>query len=320
MFFFLSFFFFFFFFFFFRLASSKWLFHDGFRTKQQHFTLSSVAWTVNYCMHDVIMTTSPGIQKLSSCQPQPLSVVKALKSMFARFGIPEIVVSNNGSQYSSQEFTNFAKAYHFCHTTSSPHYPQSNRQAECAVKTVKKLLRYSTDPCLSLLSCCWWEDRFFLICLRQERNWPNSGPISLISWHATMSSRRGRKEILTNGTKLESCLTCQMILRSMWLRMGNPLLVELSDLPMLLGPIHIIDTPSGSIQRNRSQLNAVPDTQSNPSSTAQMTTRSRSPIRTCFRTETRIASPKRLAWEREMWHELWTLTIAHMMSLLHNSV
>jgi len=71
-------------------------------------------------MHDVIMTTSPGIQKLSSCQPQPLSVVKALKSMFAHFGIPEIVVSDNGSQYSSQEFANFAKAYHFCTPLAVP--------------------------------------------------------------------------------------------------------------------------------------------------------------------------------------------------------
>ena len=80
------------------------------------------------------------------------SVIKALKSMFARFGIPEIVVSDNGPQYSSQEFADFAKAYNFCHTTSSPHYPQSNGQAERTVKTVKKLLRDSTDPCLSLLS------------------------------------------------------------------------------------------------------------------------------------------------------------------------
>ena len=72
--------------------------------------------------------------------------------MFSRFGIPEIVVSDNGPQYSSQEFADFAKAYNFCHTTSSPHYPQSNGQAECTVKTVKKLLRDSTDLCLSLLS------------------------------------------------------------------------------------------------------------------------------------------------------------------------
>jgi len=92
----------------------------------------------------------PEVVKLPTTTSQ--SVIKALKSMFARFGIPEIVVSDNGPQYSSQEFADFAKAYNFCHTTSSPHYPQSNGQAERTVKTVKKLLRDSTDPCLSLLS------------------------------------------------------------------------------------------------------------------------------------------------------------------------
>ena len=58
---------------------------------------------------------------------------------------------------------------------------------------------------------------------------------------------------------------------------------------------YIVDTPSGSIRRNRSQLNAVPDTQSNTPSTGQTTTRSRSPIRTRSRTGTRIAPPERLA-------------------------
>ena len=100
-----------------------------------------------------LLTTFPAILmfiKLASTTSQ--SVIAALQSTFARHGIPEIVVSDNGPQYSSQEFTEFAKAYSFSHITSSPHYPQSNGHVERAVKTVKKLLTDSGDHNLSLLA------------------------------------------------------------------------------------------------------------------------------------------------------------------------
>ena len=79
------------------------------------------------------------------------SIIAALKSIFARHSIPETIVSDNGPQYFSQEFAEFAEDHSFTYTTSSPHYPQSNGQAECTVKTVKKVLTGSSDPCLSLL-------------------------------------------------------------------------------------------------------------------------------------------------------------------------
>ena len=75
-----------------------------------------------------------------------------MKPIFARYRIPDIVISDNGPQYSSQEFKGFAKAYNFEHITSSPYYSQGNREAERAVKTVKSLLKDSSDPNLALLS------------------------------------------------------------------------------------------------------------------------------------------------------------------------
>lgn len=79
-------------------------------------------------------------------------VIKHTKSVFARHGIPELVISDNGPQYSSREYAEFARAYQFKHITSSPHYAQSNREAERAVGTVKNLLKKNMDPYLALLA------------------------------------------------------------------------------------------------------------------------------------------------------------------------
>ena len=82
----------------------------------------------------------------SSCE-----VITQLKSIFARHGIPAVLVSDNGPQYNSYEFQRFAKQYEFIHNTSSPYYPQSNGMAEVTVKTVKRILKKNCDPYLALL-------------------------------------------------------------------------------------------------------------------------------------------------------------------------
>ena len=68
------------------------------------------------------------------------SVIKKLCHHFARHGIPETLISDNGPQYISEEFKRFSNAWDFKHVTSSPLYSQSNGLAEKTVQTAKMLL------------------------------------------------------------------------------------------------------------------------------------------------------------------------------------
>jgi len=83
------------------------------------------------------------------------AVINKLKSHFARYGIPDVIVSDNGPQYSSREFAEFTSAWDIEHTPSSPGHSQSNGKAESAVKTAKRLMMKASDskssPYLALL-------------------------------------------------------------------------------------------------------------------------------------------------------------------------
>ncbi|XP_038069803.1 uncharacterized protein K02A2.6-like [Patiria miniata] len=86
------------------------------------------------------------------------SGIAALKPIFAVHGIPNIVMSDNGPQFSAKTFQQFAAMYGFVHATSSPRYPQANGEAERAVRTAKALLKKNSDPYLALLTWCIDED------------------------------------------------------------------------------------------------------------------------------------------------------------------
>ena len=79
------------------------------------------------------------------------TVTTKLKCIFARFGIPDLLVSDNGPQFSSEEFRQFADLLGFTHQTSSPYYPQANGQSERTVQVTKTILRQS-DPMLAPLA------------------------------------------------------------------------------------------------------------------------------------------------------------------------
>ena len=88
-----------------------------------------------------------GIEKLNSTTSS--NVITNLKGVFSWHRIPAtLIIDNRPSIFLRRDQT----VYGFQHSTSSPHYHQSNGQAERAVRTVKSLLMNSSDPYLASLT------------------------------------------------------------------------------------------------------------------------------------------------------------------------
>lgn len=52
------------------------------------------------------------------------TVVKKMRAQFSMHGIPHILITYNGPQFTTDTFRNFAKNWEFEHKTSSPYYPR----------------------------------------------------------------------------------------------------------------------------------------------------------------------------------------------------
>ncbi|XP_062542361.1 uncharacterized protein K02A2.6-like [Armigeres subalbatus] len=69
------------------------------------------------------------------------TVTIILRSLFARFGMPEVIVSDNGTQFTSVDFQKFCADNDIDRITTAPYHPQSNGQAERFVDTFKRSVK-----------------------------------------------------------------------------------------------------------------------------------------------------------------------------------
>ena len=56
--------------------------------------------------------------------------IEKLRHLFSNFGIPDKVVSDNGTSLSSREFKEFMDNNGIVHTRVAPYHPSSNGQAK----------------------------------------------------------------------------------------------------------------------------------------------------------------------------------------------
>ena len=67
--------------------------------------------------------------------------ITKLRAMLATHGLPEIIVTDNGTVFTSSEFKEFLKKNGIRHLTSPPYHPSSNGLAERYVQTFKRALK-----------------------------------------------------------------------------------------------------------------------------------------------------------------------------------
>ena len=93
----------------------------------------------------VIDSHSKWIEAFPTNSSTSQTVIQHSRTLFAQFGVPEILVTDNGSCFVSQEFETFLLKNGVKHITSAPFHPASNGLAERAVQIVKKGLKKESN-------------------------------------------------------------------------------------------------------------------------------------------------------------------------------
>ena len=73
-------------------------------------------------------------------------LITELRKYFSTFGIPEIFSSDGATVFTSSTFSDFCHRWGIQHRVSSSYFAQSNKRAEIAVKSSKRMIKDSLGP------------------------------------------------------------------------------------------------------------------------------------------------------------------------------
>ena len=152
--------------------------------------------------------------------------IHALKVVFARHGIPEVLGLDNRPQYDSAEFAKFTKDWEFKHVTSSPLYAQSNWEAEQLFKqrwtcwrrraTLPKLfLDIDPHPCKMERACLSYSppSRFNVPFLTFQHPSNQAVPESRTGSKREVKERSSKNSIMMHGTESRSYIHCSSAIK-----------------------------------------------------------------------------------------------------------
>ena len=198
-------------------------------------------------------------------------MIMALKKVFSRFGILEVMVSDNGPQFTSEEFCQFAETYDFHHVIASSLFAQDNGQVKHTIKILKKLIRLSPNPLLALLAYrstpfpwCKLSPVELLVGRHLHANIPILSSQLKLKWdyldeiHHNNQAFKDQQKLNFDRRHAVQNLPLLPSDTSVWIT---------SDCQTVPGRVvsmattsqsHMIDTPEGQVRSNNQHLNPVP--------------------------------------------------------------
>eukprot|EP00116_Pleurobrachia_bachei_P000821 sb/3461083/ len=111
---------------------------------------------IDFCLYEdtnwlvIVDSYSRWVEVVKMGRTTAEKTIQALKRLFATFGIPTCIVSDNGPQFVSHEFKIFTENNKIKHITSAPYSPKSNGAAEAAVGTFKRAMKKSPNVPIDL--------------------------------------------------------------------------------------------------------------------------------------------------------------------------
>ena len=104
---------------------------------------------LNYMFLIVIDAGSKWIEAFPMSTSASKATIQCLRTLFGQFGLPGILVSDNGTSFTSSEFQEFLATNGIKHWKSIPYHPSSNGLAEKAVQIVKQGLKRMKEGSVS---------------------------------------------------------------------------------------------------------------------------------------------------------------------------
>ena len=97
------------------------------------------------CVYLAVAERFSGYLELLKMDGKVVMLIKTLRNLFAQMGVPVKLTTDGGPSFTAYDFGRYCKQWGIKHRLESAHYPQSNGQAEAAVKTAKRLLCDNTE-------------------------------------------------------------------------------------------------------------------------------------------------------------------------------